>query len=346
LGYSQYPSTEFEVKFKFSTKFSIRADYNIQTITTALGFEFLSKPVLKTNVVDIPIGPVIEKVIDAKMGSYAAEIDKSIANSFQLRPLVIDAWNAAMQPTKVSEEYNTWIKIEPLEILATPFKSDKRNIKAILGFKVLIETIVGTPVLPIKKVTTIPNLKYVNAISEEFEVQLFTIVNFQTATDISKKMFVGQKYEFKDGKYKVEIKDLTISGQDSFLVFKSTTAGSFKGDIFIKGIPKYDPFKKMIVLTKTELDIKTKNFLHKSAAWLLEGYMENKIESEFGMPVQEIIDFSKASVMESINKEFTKGISMKGNIISIIPGEVRVDSAGMYATINSKAKVELKIKGL
>jgi Domain of unknown function (DUF4403) len=346
LGFAQYPSTEFEIKFKFATKFSIRADYNIQTITTALGFDFLTKPVLKTTVVDIPIGPVIEKVIDAKMGSYAAEIDKSIATNFQLRPLVIDAWNAAIQPTNVSADYNTWIKIEPLEILATPFRSEKRNIKAVLGFKVMIETIIGNPGAPLKKVTTIPNLKYVNNISDEFEVQLFTIVDYKSATDITKKMFVGQKYEFKGGKYKVEIKDLVISGQDSFLVFKSTTTGSFKGDIYVKGIPKYDPVKNMIVLTKTELDVKTKNFLHKSAAWLLEGYMEKKIQSDFGMPLNEIIEYSKANVMQSINKEFTKGITMKGNVISITPQDVKVDSAGMYAIINSKAKVELKIKGL
>jgi Domain of unknown function (DUF4403) len=346
LGFAQYPSTEFEVKFKFATKFAIKPDYTISTITNAVGFEFITKPVLKTNVVDIPIGPVIEKVIDAKMATYAAEIDKTIANSFQLRPMVLEAWNTALIPTKVSEDYNTWIKIEPLEIFATPFKSEKRNLKAVLGFKVMIETIVGNPIIPTKKVTNIPMLRYVNTIPDEFEVQLFTIVDYATATDISKKMFVGQKYEFKDGKYKIEINDLQITAQDSFLLFKTNTKGSFKGDIYVKGIPKYDPIKQMIVLTKTELDVKTKNFLHKSAAWLLEGYMEKRIQSEFGMPVQEIIEYSKASVLQNINKEFTKGISMKGNVLSIIPKDIRVDSAGMYATINAKAKVELKIKGL
>ncbi len=346
LGFAQYPSTEFEIKFKFATKFGIKADYNIQTATTALGFEFITKPVLKTNVVDIPIGPVIEKVIDAKMGSYAAEIDKTIASSFQLRPMVISAWNAALQPTNVSTDYNTWIKIEPIEILATPFRSEKRNLKAVLGFKVAIETIVGNPGTPPRKVTTIPNLKFVNNISEEFEVQLFTKVNYETATEISKKMFVGQKYEFKEGKYKIEIMDLTITNQDSFLLFKTHTKGSFKGDIYIKGLPKYDAKRNMIVLSNTELDIKTKNFLHKSAAWLLEGYMEKKIENEFGMPLEELITSTKANVMQSINKEITKGISLKGNVISITPESVRADSSGMFATINSKAKVELKIKGL
>jgi Domain of unknown function (DUF4403) len=74
--------------------------------------------------------------------------------------------------------------------------------------------------------------------------------------------------------------------------------------------------------------------------------MEKKIQSDFGMPLTEIIEYSKANVMQSINKEFTKGITMKGNVISITPQDIRADSAGMYATINSKAKVELKIKGL
>ncbi len=74
--------------------------------------------------------------------------------------------------------------------------------------------------------------------------------------------------------------------------------------------------------------------------------MEKKIENEFGMPLEELLTYTKANVMQSINKEIKKGISLKGNVISIIPQSVTADSSGMFATINSKAKVELKIKGL
>ncbi|MGL4629595.1 MAG: DUF4403 family protein [Leadbetterella sp.] len=345
LGMEQTPTTEFEVKFRFSTKFAIKNDYNIQTTTTPLGFDWIVKPVLKTGLIDIPISSIVGKVIDSKMAKYGTDIDKVIGESIPLRTLVLDAWNTAMVPYKVSDEYNTWVKITPQEIMAVPFSSSNRMIKTTLGFKILVETLVGTPSVNVKRVTTIPSLKYVPKIPTDFELELFTIVDFKTASDITKKIFVGQMYEFKEGKYKIEILDIEISGENEYLIFKTKTKGSFKGDIYVKGIPVYVPEKKMIMLTKSELDVKTKNFLHKSAAWLLEGYMERKIESDFGMPLQEIMDYSKASTLQSINKEFKKGVSMKGEILDIVPKSVKVDSAGIYATINTKAKVELHITG-
>lgn len=346
LGVYSYPSTSFEMKLKFSTKFAIKTDYNILTTTTSLGYDWISKPVLKTGLVDIPIGPVIGKVLDSKLKTYAAEIDKTIMDGFKIKPYVLDAWNMARQPILASEEYKTWIKIEPLEVLATPFRSEKRNIKATLGLKLMVETLVGKPDLDIKKVANIPNLKYVSAIADIFEVQLFNVITYEAATEISQKLFVNQKYEFKDGKYKIEILDINVSADSNYLVLKTKTKGSFKGDIYIKGIPAYDPARNMVILTKTQLDVKTKNFLHKSAAWLLEGYMEKKIEKEFGMPLQEIMDIGKASVLQSINKEYAKGVKMKGDVISIVPADVRCSPEGIIATVNSKAKVELSVKGM
>jgi hypothetical protein len=159
-------------------------------------------------------------------------------------------------------------------------------------------------------------------------------------------MFLGQKYEFKNGKYKIEIVDLVVSQENEQMLIKTVTKGSFKGTIFIKGIPKYNPEKKMVELTAAELDIKTKNILHKSGAWLLEGYMERKIESEFGLPVDDIINYGRAAVLETINSEITKGVKMKGEIISITPDKVKASESGILAIVNSKARVEIVVKGM
>jgi hypothetical protein len=104
--------------------------------------------------------------------------------------------------------------------------------------------------------------------------------------------------------------------------------------------------KKLVVLTKTELDIKTKNVLHKAGAWLLEGTLEKKIESEFGLPVTDIIEFGKQSVLQTINSEISKGIKMKGEIFSVVPDQVKVAENGILATVIAKAKVELVVKGM
>lgn len=346
LGVSQAPATEFELKLKFSSKFGITTDYSIQTITTGLGYDWITKPVLKYSYVEIPIGPVIGKLINNNLATFAKQIDQTIKENYSLKPYVLEAWNTAQKPFLASEEYNTWVKLEPLDVYFTPLKAVGKSLKSTFGIKTFVETLVGTPIYTPKQILTIPNLKSVSAISDVFEVQLFNVISYEEATKISKNMFLGQVYDFKNGKYKIEVTDIEIKADGEYLSLVTTTKGNFKGQIFLKGIPVYDPVKKLVVLSKTELDIKTKNILHKAGAWLLEGTLEKKIESEFGLPVTEIIEFGKQSVLQTINSEISKGIRMKGEIFSIVPDQVKVAENGILATVIAKAKVELVVKGM
>lgn len=346
LGVSQAPATEFELKLKFSSKFGITTDYSIQTITNGIGYEWITKPVLKYSYVEIPIGPVIGKLISNNLATFAKQIDQTIKDNYSLKPYVIEAWNTAQKPFLASEEYNTWVKLEPLDVYFTPLKAVGKSLKSTFGLKIFVETLVGTPIYTPKQILTIPNLKAVSSISDVFEVQLFNVISFEEATKISRNMFMGQVYDFKNGKYKIEVTDLEIKPDGEYLSLVTTTKGSFKGQIFLKGIPVYDPVKKLVVLTKTELDIKTKNVLHKAGGWLLEGTLEKKIESEFGLPVTDIIEFGKQSVLQTINSEISKGIKMKGEIFSIVPDQVKVAENGILATVIAKAKVELVVKGM
>ncbi len=346
LGVSQAPATEFELKLKFSSKFGITTDYGIQTITNGIGYEWITKPVLKYSYVEIPIGPVIGKLISNNLATFAKQIDQTIKDNYSLKPYVLEAWNTAQKPFLASEEYNTWVKLEPLDVYFTPLKAVGKSLKSTFGLKIFVETLVGTPIYTPKQILTIPNLKSVAAISDVFEVQLFNVISYEEATKISKNMFLGQVYDFKNGKYKIEVTDIEIKPDGEYLSLITTTKGSFKGQIYLRGIPTYDPVKKLVVLSKTELDIKTKNVLHKAGAWLLEGTLEKKIESEFGLPVTEIIEFGKQSVLQTINSEISKGIRMKGEIFSIVPDQVKVSENGILATVLAKAKVELVVKGM
>ncbi len=346
LGISQAPSTTFEIKIKFASKFGISDNYEIITETKGLSYTWLSKPVLKSGLIDIPIGSVIGNIISSNLPVFAGQIDQTIKQNYSLKPYVVDAWNLAMKPIQASEEFNTWIKVNPVEVYYTPLKSVNTSLKATLGIKVFIETLVGTPFYTPSIIADVPKLKAVSSIPEEFEVSLFNVITYEEANNISKKMFIGEKFEFNNGKYKIEVTDLDISHKEDQLLFTITTTGSFKGKITVQGVPFYNTEKKMVVLTNTNLDVKTKNILYKAAAWILNGTLEKKIEKDFGMPVSDILEFTKKSVMETINSEYSKGIKMQGNILSIDPDKVYVTEEGILALVNAKAKVQLIVKGI
>jgi hypothetical protein len=346
LGISQAPSTDFEIKVKFASKFSISEDYELLTQTKGLGFTWITKPVLKNSFVDVPIGPVIGRVLSSNLPVFAEQIDKTIREQYSLKPYVIEAWNMAKRPVQVSEEYNTWFKADPLEVMYTPMLSVGTSLKSTLGIKLFVETFVGTPLYAPSMVVDVPKLRLVKSIPEEFDLQLVNVVSYEEANTISRRMFLDQEFTFNNDKYKIKVRDLVVGHEEDKILFTIQTTGSFKGQIRIQGIPVYDEAKKSIVLKEVQLDVKTRNLLHKAAAWLLEGTLERKVAEEFGIPLQELIDYSKKSVHETINSEWSKGVRMQGQILSVVPDQVIVTNEAILAVVNSRAKVQLLVKGM
>lgn len=346
LGISQAPSTDFEIKIKFSSRFRVNEDYQIETQTKGVSFAWITRPVIKSSLVDVPIGPIIGRVITSNMPLFAEQIDNTIRENYSLKPYLIEAWNMARRPVQVSEEYNTWIKADPVEVYFTPLQSVGTSLKSTLGIKIFIETFVGTPLYTPSMVVDIPKLKTVSNIPEEFDVQLLNVISYEEANTISKRMFIGETFEFSNGKYRIEVTDLNVGHEKEYITFTILTKGSFKGEIRIQGIPVYDTDRKMVVLKNVHLDVKTRNLLHRAAAWLLEGTLERRIAQEFGLPLNDIIEYSRKSVHETINSEFSKGIRMRGEILSVEPDQVIVTDEAILAVVNSRAKVQLIVKGM
>ena len=345
FGIMRYIPLDFEMNLKFSTRFTIKPDWSVQTFTTPNGYDWITKP--KVNVgFDVPLDFIVGKIIDNNHTKFAKTLDDAVAKNMSIKPYVVQAWNAALQPYLVSEEFHTWVKITPLEISMIPLTTSGRNIKSIMVIKAYTETLTGNRPFAPFVVSSVPNLKIVTGIPNDFQVGLMSDVLFTEAAAVAKSKFIGQKYEFQEGKYKIEIIDIDVFGSNEYLVIKADIIGNLKGSIYIKGIPVYDPIKKMVVLSNSQFDIKTKNILVKAAAWLLEGKMVKMIQDEYGLPVDELITYAKQNVESAMNTEYRKGVKLSGKIDSIVPDKVYLTPTSIIAVVLAKGKVELKVDGL
>lgn len=345
FGLMAYQNTEFEMKLKFTTSFSINPDWSFQTITNPNGFEWITKPVLKFSSIEVPIAPIIGKVISSNHTMFARKIDESVKANISLKPYIKQAWETASQPYLISEEYKTWMKLTPIEIAMAPLNANGKVIQSNLNLKVFTETLIGEKPI-VASTTNVPNLKIANITDNNFEIALSNEVPYTEATALAKKMFIGQKYEFQNGKFIIEVLDLDIFGSEEKLVIKTDLKGSVKGTVYMKGTPVYDSTKKMIVLTNLDYDLKTKNALLKAANWMLEGKLTKMFQESFGMPVGELITYAKQNIEETLSKPLSKGIKMDGEIISIIPDKVYLTPTSIISTVQAKGKLSLKIDGI
>ena len=346
LGYYMYQDTNFNLIMNFITSLAVTPDWKLSTKTTTAGFVWTQKPVLDYGKVKIPIASFIESVLKEQQNKFTTVIDQQIKSQFNLQPQLVMAWNQFSKPINVSQEYNTWLKISPQNTYMTPLQVFQDKIKTTVGIDLFSETFVGKMPLPTKDVTSIPNFVVKPDLQNIFNLQTTANISFDEATKIARQQFLNKEFPLNSEKNKVKVDDIKVYGEKENIVIEVKTQGGVTGTAFIKGKPAYDVQSHKIVLTQTDFNLKTKNFFQKALTVLFEGKIRKMIEKDYGIPLMDIENSSKKSLMESFNKEYYKGIRLQGNVIELKPTQFLISESYITVVIDTKAQLQMNISGL
>lgn len=346
LGYYMYQDTNFNLIMNFITSLAATPDWKLNTKTTTAGFVWTQKPVLDYGKVKIPIASFIESVLKEQQKKFTTVIDQQIKSQFNLQPQLVMAWNQFSKPINVSQEYNTWLKISPQNTYMTPLQVFQDKIKTTVGIDLFSETFVGKMPLPTKDVASIPNFVVKPDLQNIFNLQTTANISFDEATKIARQQFLNKEFPLNSEKNKVKVDDIKVYGEKENIVIEVKTQGGVTGTAFIKGKPAYDVQSHKIVLTQTDFNLKTKNFFQKALTVLFEGKIRKMIEKDYGIPLMDIENSSKKSLMESFNKEYYKGIRLQGNVIELKPTQFLISESYITVVIDTKAQLQMNISGL
>jgi hypothetical protein len=101
------------------------------------------------------------------------------------------------------------------------------------------------------------------------------------------------------------------------LVIKVSFEGSEKGIFYLTGKPVFDPITKIIELSDLDFDIKSKNTLLKTAAWLFNKRIVNELKKYSRFDLTSYINTALISINQQLNKEWMKGIQSNGRMDEI-----------------------------
>lgn len=344
LGYYVYQDTQFNLIMNFITSISATPDWKLNTQTTAAGFVWTQKPVIDYGKIKIPIAPFIESVLRKQQSDFTSVIDNQIKSKFNLQPYLVTVWNQFAQPINISEEYNTWLKVSPQGTYMAPLQVFADKIKTTVGIDLYSETFVGQMPLAGQNINTVPNFQLMNNLPSVFNLQTTANISFDEATRLAKSQFQGKEFDLNNDK--VKITDILVYPEKDDVVIEATTEGKVNGRAFIKGKMAYDSVNHRIVLSKTDFNLKTKNFFQKALTVLFEGKIRKMIEKDYGIPLSDIENSSKKSLNENFNKEYVKGVRLKGNVIDLRPTQFLLSEKYITVVIDTKAQLQMNISGL
>ncbi len=346
LGVYSYQNTTFETVMYFNMQISFNPNWTIITKTSAMGFKWVTKPVLDFGKVKIPITSLVEKSLVQQQSDFCKTMDDMMLNQLNFQKYAVLAWNQFAQPFSISEEYKTWLKITPLSIQITPLVFYKDEIDTTIGIDTYSETFTGTQPAASVLVTSVANFNKVQNLPPKFLLQTTANIPYTEATAIAEKMFLNKTFDFREGKSSIKITQIKVYGDQDRIMIEAETEGTIQGTSYISGIPVYDETLHKIVLSDTKFKLKTKNIFQKALTVLFQGKIVNMIEQEYGIPMQEIETSSKKSIEDAFNKEYYKGLKMNGKVYQLKPSKILLNSAGITTLINTEATLNLAVQGM
>jgi hypothetical protein len=319
LGAYTYKSSEFKLTMSFHLVYSVSNDWKLITKTFKNGYTWTQKPSLNFVTIQLPITPLVEKILDKKQGDYAKLIDDQISNNLKLKDDMIKVWNQLKEPQKVSDSYNTWLAIIPQAIFASPFTQDENYIKSSFHLKALVRSCIGYDSALKTPVTyQLPPLIYKNLAADSFKLYTMVTIPYSEASQIAKKKFVDQEFSFNNGKYNINIHNIALYNNQGKLMIETDISGSLNGKTFIQGELYYQADRRTVRMRNLAFDLHTKNIFHKAASWLFNGKIEQNLEEKFEMPVGELLDYCSQSADQALNRN-QNGMRLSGKLSQLTP---------------------------
>nr|WP_314495048.1 DUF4403 family protein [uncultured Chryseobacterium sp.] len=343
LGVYTYQETTFETVMYFKTALSFKNNWTVSTFTQPMGFKWVKKPVLDFGRIQIPITSLVEKSLKEQQYKFCKTMDQQMASQLNFQQYAVLAWNAFSQPFNISEEYNTWLKITPINVNITPLKFYGNQIDTNIGIDIFSETYTGTKPEASQPAKAVMNFNFIPLLADQFILQTTANIPFSEATAIARKTFMNKEYDIRDSK--VKITDIKVYGEANRIMIEAEMEGYVNGTAFISGIPVYNGLKKKIVLSDTKFRLKTANILQKTATLLFRGKIVKMIEDEYGIPTTDLEISSKKSIEDAFNKEYYKGLKMTGRVSDLKPHQILLNDYGIMAVIDTNANLRFTLKG-
>ncbi|MDX1666988.1 MAG: DUF4403 family protein [Saprospiraceae bacterium] len=332
-----------EIDLDMQTAISIDPDWNVQTQTEITGHRWHKSPRLKVGMVSLPVGFIADLVLKNSRASIARSIDEMVKKNFNLREIISENWEKLYQPFLVSPEYRTWLMMNPRQISMSPLEYTADSIYTTVKVESLPAIALGEE--PDSAVAPpLPPLKFMEDAGNDFAFFIDASIPFTEAESLAEEHLLGET--FSSGKRTATVEDLSLFGREGRLVVELTLSGSYNGNIYLSGLPAYNARKNTVEIEDIEFTLETRNFLHKTAAWLLKSTIRKRIEENMTFLLAQNLEDTRRLFQEQMKEyQISEGSVLRGELRELSIRNVFLTPEAMHVAIGLSGEVQVDITG-
>ena len=342
FGVSLYDTREFNLNGKVNLSSNVSlTNWKLNTATELKSIDWNETPTMNIAGKSVAITYLINPAIRLFKSKIEKNIDDAIKKSMDFKPNVLAALEKICAPNLINPEYESWLRIVPIELYTTEAKLKKENIELEMGLKCYIETLVG--IQPENKFDSNKiALKPVSSMPNKITANILAISTYKDASKIMTKNFLGK--EFGSASKKVTVQSVDLWHKNGKMVIALDLLGRLNGTIYLAGFPQYNATTKEIFFDQLDYAIDTKSTLLRTANWLASGYVLKKFQESCRYSIQPNLDEGKQKMLGYM-KNFSPmpGVFVNGTIGDIDFKKIQLTNKAIIAFLSVEGKVNVLV---
>ncbi|MDI9309561.1 MAG: DUF4403 family protein [Limnohabitans sp.] len=345
LGLNLYDTKEFNLNGVVTLVSDVKmSNWKITTATELEKIDWNESPTMTIAGKEFKITYLINPTIRIFKSKIERLIDESMAKTLDFKSNIIEMMQKASEPVEMSKTYQTWLKVTPQELYATEAKLEKSAISMNVGLKCLMESYIGhKPANNYSKDKLV--LKHIGNLPDKVVANIAAVSTYKDASRVMTANFKGQ--EFGSGKRKVTVQNVEIWHKKGKIIIALDMIGSLNGRIYLSGFPKYDPDKKELFFDDLDYALETKSKLMKTANWLFQGIILNKMKESCRYSIQPNLDEGRKNIMNYLNNYSPMpGVFVNGKLSNIVFDKVQLTNYAIVAFLNISGNIKVSVNGM
>lgn len=345
LGLGQVEA-DGDITMGFRTDFRIDSTWQMHTTTRLVGHEWTKSPRIRLGALSIPVGTISDYFLRRSERRLSATIDEMVRKHLSLEQYVGQAWRLMFEPYQMSEEYRAWLTVHPQRMTMTPLRTENNTIKATITVESKPQLSFGPrPLVP--RAPPLPAFRYANPGTnpDDFTIFVGSLIAFDEAERLVRQSVKGERFE--SGRRYVVVEDVELYGQGNQLVVNLKLDGSYKGNIYLTGRPTFDVSRNQIDIADLEYTLDTRNFLVRSAGWLLKSTLKRKLQENLDF----LLEYNLQDLQQQIQDQLTNyalapGIKLDGELREVSLYNAFLSAEGIKVSVALNGRVGIDVAGL
>ena len=320
------------------------SNWKLETNSNINDIQWTESPSINIAGKNIPITYIINPAISIFKTKISTKIDEAIQKTCDFKPQVLNVLEKMSAPFLMSEQYQTWFKLIPLEVNVTDAILSDSKIKMNLGLKCNMQTIVGMkPKSSFDKLAI--QFKAVDKINDKFTANVAAISTYESASKVISNNFKGKA--FGSGSKTIVIQKVDLWQKEGKIIIALDMTGSINGTIYLSGIPNYNAVTKEIYFDQMDYVLNTKGLITKTASCLLQVVILKKIEENCRYSIKQNLEEGKKSMLPYLNNYSPmKGVFVNGMTGDFEFEKIDISNKAIIAFITTTGKMNVKIDGM